>query len=390
MQPLGLTSTEYVAYMRTMLGSHNFTVRADVLTTSGKAIDSIRETFLDGQVNIQKDGPVRRTATLTFFDPDRRLQFDSDSPFSSSLFLDRMIRVRHSVNVPGVGWVSSTPFVGPVTTVSRDGDVVSVECQDKASLVARGRPPLTVKKGTNSVAAIRRIMTAAGERQFRLPDANKRRLSKAYTVGWSDDASPWIVCEKIAKALNLRLSYSCDGYLTLRPLPAATAASIDGRHLTAPLQTQFDATLVINAVRVQGTIKPKKKPKSKKSTEARPEKVASTAVARASHPLSPARLGRNGAGRYLPLLVEGEEYPKQSDAQKQANALLADGLKASTAVVSASCLPLFHLDADDLIRIETDTTTVKIRLNEASIPLGVGGDMTIGTQKRVSVRRRRG
>ncbi|MBC7631992.1 hypothetical protein, partial [Aeromicrobium sp.] len=102
MQPLGLTAVENRLYLRHLLGSHNFTITAQVLNTSGAVIESIRETLLDGQVNIQRDSPVRRTASLTFFDPDRRLHFDSNSPFGSTLFLDRMIRVTHSTVVPNV------------------------------------------------------------------------------------------------------------------------------------------------------------------------------------------------------------------------------------------------------------------------------------------------
>jgi hypothetical protein len=392
-QPLGLTSTQYAAYLRYVTGSHNFTVTADVLNIAMQPLAGISETLLDGQVNIQRDGPVRRTCTLSFFDPDNRLQFDSDSPFASTLFLDRMVRVRHVVWVPGVGTVSATPFVGPVTNVSRDGEVLSVELQDKASLVARGRVPLTVKKGSNAVAAIKRIMQAAGERHFRLPDASKRRLPKSYTVGWSDDASPWVVCERIARYLNLKLGYSCDGYLTLRRLPAVAAVTFGESTLTAPIRTTFDATQVFNTVRVEGTKKPRARPSGSSAAAVREEKIALTSVARASHPLSPVKLGRNGSNRYLPLIIEGDEYAKQSDARTQANRALKDVLAAATSVASISTVPLFHLDNDDLVNASTDAGTVKMRFNEGSIPLGVGGDMTIGTQRAVSVKgrwRRRG
>lgn len=389
MQPLGLNRSQYDAYLRHVLGSHNFTITADVLDLAMRPIGSIQETLLDGQVNIQSVGPVRRTCTLTFFDPDNTLQFDSDSPFATALFLDRMVRVRHVVFVPNVGTVAATPFVGPVTSVSRDGDILSVECQDKAALVARGRVPLTVKKGSNAVAAIKRIMTAAGERHFRLPDASKRRLPKAYTVGWTDEASPWVVCEKIAAYLNLQLGYSCDGYLTLRPLPANFAATFNQTTITSQIQTTFDATQIVNTARVEGTKKPKQQPKGSKTTTVKEEKIAVTVTARDSHPLSPVKLGRNGAGRYLPVIIQGGEYAKQSDARASGQRLVRNGLAAATATASITCVPLFHLDNDDLLRAQTDSTAVKLRLNEGSIPLGVGGDMTIGTQRNVSVKSRK-
>lgn len=393
MQRLGLNGSDFRDYLTHVLGSHNFTIIADVLETSGKPIESVRETLLDGQVNIQREGPIRRTCSLQFYDPDRRLHLDADSPLNTTLFLDRMVRVQHVVRVPGVGRVTATPFIGPVTKVSRDGDVVTVECHDKAAFAVRGRPPLTVRKGQNSVAAIKRIMAATGETKFRLPEKNARRLKRPYSVGWSDEASPWIVASKIAESLNLQLAYSCDGYLTLRPVPQTPAVKFDRTQVTVPIQVDYDATQVWNAVRVQGTLKPKKKPKGKKQTDkqtkTKVEKVAATAVARARHPLSPDRLGRNGADRYLPKHVTDVEFRRQADAAELATRLLKQGLVQATAGVSTATVPLFHLDDDDVVQVETDTTTMRLRFSEASIPLGVSGDMTIGNQRRVSVRRRR-
>lgn len=391
MQPLGLNATQLKAYHAHVLGSHDFTVRAEICDTAGRVL-KVQETLLDGQVNIQRGNGIRRTATLTFFDPDRRLGIDPDSPFGDSMFLDRMVKVVHTVVVPGLpngGRVSAVVFVGPIDTVSRDGDTVAVQCQDKAAFAMRGRPPLTVKKGMSAVAAIRAIMAATGEKQFRLPSSS-RRLPKAYSVGWSDDAAPWFVAQRIAsQVLGMQLLYSADGYLLLRRVPSQAAVRLTGAHLTAPVNTSYDASTIVNAVRVQGTKKPKKKPKQDKSSDTKPEKIATTAVLKAKNPVSPSRLGRNGSGRFLPLLITGEQYKNSADAARQAQRLLRDQSVNTTATVSLATLPLHHLDADDLISVQAPDTSFRIRLAEGSIPLGIGGDMTIGAQKRVSAGRRR-
>lgn len=394
MQPLGLSATQHGLYVSHLLGSHNFTVRADVLTTAGAPIQAIHETLIDGQVNIQRDGIIRRTCTLTFFDPDRRLHLDPDSPFGSTLFLDRMLRVQHVTVVPVVGRVTATVFVGPVSRVSRDGDTLQVECQDKAAFGARGRPPLKVNKGMNAVAAIRKILVATGETQFRFPDQNNRRLPRAFTVGWSDEAAPWVVAQKIAALLNMQLIYSCDGYATLRRVPAAHVVTLTQEHLTGAPRVDYDATEIYNTVRVEGRIKKaKKKPNdsrdrsTKKKADTKDEKVAVTAVLKAKNPVSPSKLGRNGSGRYLPLLVTGKEFKKKSDAEAVAKRHLRNGDDQTNAGVSLSTVPLFHLDVDDLLLIDTDTTRLKLRLAEGSIPLGVSGDMSVGARRRVSARR---
>lgn len=395
MQKLGLSAAEHRLYLAHVLGTHDFTVRADVLTTAGKPIKAIHETLIDGQVNIQADGPIRRTCTLTFFDPDRRLHLDPDSPFGSTLFLDRMIRVSHLTVVPGVGRVTVVPFVGPVSRVSRDGDTVAVECQDKAAFAVRGRPPLKVNKGSNAVAAIRKILAATGETMFRLPDQNKKRLPRAFTVGWSDEAAPWVVCQRIAALLNMQLFYSCDGYATLRRMPSSPAVQLTGDHITSGVKVDYDATEIFNTVRVEGTIKKAKKhpPKhdakaTNKKVDTKDEKVAVTATLKARNPVSAARLGRNDKPRYLPVLITGNQYKKKGDAEAVAKRKLRNGDDQSTSSVSVSSVPLFHLDVDDLLRIDTDTTTMKLRFGEASIPLGVSGDMSIGTRRRVSAGRR--
>jgi hypothetical protein len=387
-QPLGLNASQLKAYHAHVLSSHDFRITAEVCDTAGRVLQ-VQETLLDGQVNIQRGNGIRRTASLTFFDPDHRLGLDPDSPFGDTMFLDRMVKVVHTVAVPGVGRVPAVVFIGPIATVSRDGDTVAVEAQDKAAFAIRGRPPLTMKKGTNAVAAIRAIMAATGERRFRLPTSS-RRLPKAYSVGWSDDAAPWFVAQRIAsQVLGMQLLYSADGFLLLRRTPAQSVVTLTGAHLTAPVNTAYDVTAAVNSVRVEGTKKPKKKAKQDKTSNTKPEKIATTAVLKARHPMSPARLGRSGAPRYLPLLVTGEQYKASSDAAKRAQRLLREQSTNTTAAVSLSALPLHHLDADDLISVQAPDTSFRIRFAEGSIPLGVGGDMSIGAQKRVSAGRRR-
>jgi hypothetical protein len=394
-QPLGLTPTQELAYVRYLFSSHDFAISLDLLQLDHTPIRSLTDTTMDGQINLQRDSAISRTATFTFDDPEHSLHLDADSPWQAGNYVDRMIQVRHQVTVPGVGQVTAIPFVGPISKVSRDGDQLQVECQDKAALAITGCTPVTVKKGHDAVDAIRYVMrNGAGETRFRLPNGVKRNLHKSYSAGWQEDAAPWVVCQRIARQLNMQLLYSCDGYLTLRPYPShVSLGDTSGKTLltqavvTTPPQVDFDSSQVANMVRVTGTISPPAR--KNKNKQAGPSSVQPTtsvdavAVAAPNHPLSPNRLGRNGVARYLPVIIEGATYKSVAQARALAVQTLADDLKLTTGL-SFDMVPVFHLDVGDMLRVTTDAGTVQLRLEEGSIPLAVSGDMSVGYQRRVS------
>jgi hypothetical protein len=397
-QPLGFApgSTEEAAYLARLFSSHDFAISLDLVKLDHTPIRSLLDQTtnqpltLDGQINLQRDSAVRRTATFTFDDPEHSLHLDADSPWEGAIFADRMIRVRHTVTVPGIGKVTATPFIGPITKVSRDGDTVSVECQDKACLALTGGPPVKVGKGSNAVDAIRKVMAqATGETKFRLPSGLKRNLHKSYATGWHDDATPWVVCSRIAAQLDRQLFYSCDGYLTLRALPKLASLTATGLVVTSPVTVDWDASEVRNMVRVTGTLAPKKKKTTKADAkpqlERPPTKLSAVAVAAPNHPLSPSKLGRNGVPRYLPVVIEGAVYKSLAQARQLASSTLTLGLGLTTGV-AFDMVPVFHLDSGDLITVKTAAGTLSVRLEEGSIPISVSGDMSVGYQRSSSKR----
>lgn len=389
MQPLGLKRDQYLSYVDTLSTSHDFELDVDVLNMEERVVGTLNGRFLDGQVNIQREGFIKRTATLSFYDPDHSLHFDSDSPFAGAVFADRMIRVRHSVVVPGgVGRVWATMFVGPVTGASRTGDVLNVACQDKTILAVEGHVPKTVKKGRNAVAAIREIMEErTGEARFRFPAGTKARLTKSYSVGWKEEASPWRVCQKIANSINMELLYASDGALILRRPPKHVA--LDLTAVTGEVNAEFDMSTVRNYVRVTGekkkTVGTEAGPKKKKVKH---EDFTVGALPPREHPMSPRRLGRNGVARYLPLLIDDPSIRKEKTAEQRAERELAKVLPMSVKVSFAG-VPFFHLDYGDLVRATTNLGTITLPLREASIPIGLAGDAEYGNQKIVSRPRRR-
>lgn len=396
MQPLGTTAL-LAAYTERIKGHHDYTLAVDVLDMEENPIGPAR--LIDGQINILPDSSVRRTVNLTLLDPDSSLGLDAGSVYQSALFADRLVRVRHTVDVPGFGDVTCTPFVGPITRLNRNGATIDIEGQDKTGLCVLGTRPYTVKKGMNAVQAVHDIMyDRCGERHFRLPAGTRQRLARDFSVGWADEASPWVICSRIARAAGMRLFYSCDGYLTMGGWPTAEVFEFD--KLSVAPAGDHDFAAVINHARATAG-----------------DKIVKTATAPVDHPLFPGNatnkgLSRNGVPRYLPSLAEVDAPPDRpslgkrrkaskaqankyniaiekwqdevntakSKAQAQADALLEAGLPM-TAAISFSAVPVFHLDVDDPIRVTTVEGSARLRFSEATIPL-MSGEMTVGSTRR--------
>lgn len=409
MQPLG-SQALLKAYHERITGSHDYDILVDVLSMNERPLSPA--TLIDGQINIQRETGVRRTGSLTLLDPDSGLNLDTDSPSKGALFANRLIRVRHVVDVPGFGQVISTPAIGPISKLNRNGATIDIEFQDKTALAILGCPPMTVTKGTNAVNAIVKIMRErTGEFRFRVPAGTRKRLARNYSVAWPDESSPWAVCGRIARAAGLQMYYSCDGYFTLRPRPtqpvfefgAGTHVNETGvaANLTTAVSGDNDFSGFVNHARATAG-----------------DKIVKTATAPVDHPMAPgnAEFMRNGVKRYLPSLadvtgpgdqpdrpggkhrkaskaqlhkyaIEMEKYEAQVNtasalAQATANSLLAAGLPMN-ANLAASAIPVFHLDVDDPIRLTTDTDSTVLPFAEASIPL-TSGDMSVGLLRRVS------
>lgn len=387
MQALGLSAAQRAAYLRRLFGSHDYRIDVDILDLNEKVVGTAD--LLDGQVNIQPGDAIRRTCSLTVSDPAGQLDFTGSAAWSgTSVWVTRLVRVRHILAVPGAGiaggQVAVTAFIGPPSAISRDGAEVAVECQDKAGLAIRGSSPLTIAKGTNVAVAIRQILTrCTGEFRFRL-GTRVKRTSKPYSVGWADETSPWaIACLIARRELGMQLIYSCDGYVTLRKKPT-TGVGLVVPFVTEEATSEVDLTELVNWVRVQG--------KSTSTTKKRTEGQVTTTVVTTTSPqgiakatsgqLAPASLVRKGVARYLPLLLQDDAITSRAEAEQRARDELADGARLDSEQRLA-CVPFFHADVDDRIQFNVPGNDVVLGLTEASIPLGPG-EMSIGTRRWVS------
>lgn len=379
MQHLGLTRAELRIYHRTLRYPHTLRIRVAVLNLEGEQLASISPRVLDGQIVVDRRGPVKRVLTMTFLDPKHALNFDSDSPDDGALYRDRMLRVYYSVRVPDLGkHVTAVPFTGPVVKFSRQGATVTVEAHSKERQ-AMGNlwRPLTLKKGTPKVDAIQTIMERTGETEFRFPSL-KSRLPKTRSLGRM--AKPWNAARRIARSMDRQLFYDGRGTLHLRQMPSKVGftfnAGPQGEVVGEPSIT-VDMDGFKNKILMVGG-----KPKGAK------HRVRGHATAPDRHPLSPVKLGRNGEPYYEVERRENDHLRSKKECHRRAERILEDRLRASVDVAFDS-VPIPHLDEGDLVRLRTvDGTVVEFRLDRFVLPLttpaegGDGPTMTVGYLKR--------
>lgn len=372
MIPLGLSSSDLQALHDVLNKTHRVRVRAQTYTLSGDPLGDLTTRVLDGQVNVDWSAAVTRSATLSLFDPNRVLSFDASSPNDGALFLDRMVRVWYGVPVNGE-WIDVPVFTGPITGLSRSGDVVSVEAQGKEALaMGAAWQPMTIRAGTKKTDAIRWILHyRAGEGNFDIPDLSSR-VPKTFSL--ARDTVPWNTARWLAGSLGRQLYYDGRGTCRLREIPGTPVYGFTSAGIVSPLSITYDASATVNAVWVKGGT-----PQGWKNP------ISYTAVPPYTDPLSPYHLGRNGVPRYLISVIEDDAIRSTAEAESVAQAALDRGLR-QTQTVTFDAVPTPHLDPADTVSAATDEGSVTFHLGQFSLPLGgsSGSAMSVGYLRSVA------
>jgi hypothetical protein len=381
------------AYHAYLQKDHDFRVWAEILNLEEREVDEVD--ILDGQVNLASgdDGPDR-TASIVLSDPEGARDFGlsyAEDP-KGVLWVNRLVRIKHQVDIPSgvaAGLWTTTVMVGVPTAAARQGAEVSLELGDKSLLADHGVKPRTYKKGANVERVLRSILAdLTGERHFRIPKT-KKRLSRPYTVGMGEDAlTPWQAFKRIAGAeMGWRAFYSSDGFATCEPTRASKRAVQVEFLLNLP-DASATFTDFINYVKVTSNrkLKNKRRPKAKndKTAPAQPERTVhfeGVVALPAKHRLSHNQLNRNGVPRYLPLVVDNDNLKTGKAVMGFASDLLRRGSKVDDED-AFEIMPIFHLDKGD--RFHLPLGIGRVAFDDCSIPLGTGGNMTLGQVKWVS------
>lgn len=383
------------AYADALRTSHRIRVDLTVRDRDEKPVGSLSapiNRMLSGSVDVDATADITRSLHLTVIDPERKLRFEANSPAHGALYADRFLSARYEVLVePIEAWVSVPVFWGPISKYERSGGEVTLEAQDKESLLLAphyATHGYTIPKRTRLDDAIERVARRAGERRFALPRLD-HRLARPRPVTARQE--PWKVLaggaenregRRIAGLVekapgNRHVYYNPRGRLAVRRVakrPSWTFAH--GRDLISHPQVRHDTGEVINCVVVTGA-----KPKGKPPAHGR-------AVLPARHPLSPAKLAWNGVPRERTAFVDTELKTDRACRQRAAEVL--DRLAAGGVEATFECLPVPHLEPWDRVRVVTPEMHFSFHLRKFTLPLTAADPaMSIGFNRAVKQWKRR-
>lgn len=376
---LGLSSADLAAFQKSLITGYNMKTTVQILDLEHKYITDASDMLQDGQVNHTFWEPISYSATLTLLDPDNLTGFDTDSPSDNALYADRMIKIVISIYSELLPrWVDVPVFCGPVTKVSRDDAILSVECQGKESLAAT--PAIcwssrTYWKGTLITSVVKDVMKRfAGETKFDFPNWTAK-LPKNHSV--YTETIPWQFARSVQGSRHYRqLFYDGRGVLRFRSTPTGTMYTFGEPALLSVPKLEYDTAAIKNAAYVKGA-KPEKKPQ-----------IKAWRFLPAGDASSPQRLGRNGVRRILAEIIEDSTLTTQAQADRAAEDTLAS-ISTSAVGFDFDAFPIYHLEPGDVFHLQTRDVSMNLRLTEFSIPLKAGNPMSVGTNRKVSINRAR-
>lgn len=399
MLALGLSAADYKQYMETLASSHEIKVTVQILRPTHAVASTISHMLIDGQVDCEavegdkSDIANSRTAILRFLDPNRTLGFEAGSPNDGAVFFDRMLRVIYSVytgRAANGGWVDVPVMTGPIMNFEREGNEVVVEARGKEEY-GLGQIFKTAKyaKGTYKVAVIRSLLAISGEINSymqAIPSTGGERTPVA--ISMTGEQKVWPEAFKQAKGMlrngkNVRLFYNALGQAVLRPIgqaPVFTMAAKPGGLLTSEPKIAYSMTDLKNVVKVIGR-------KTASSSTGTPPVVSYAAVAPATHPLSPNKLGRNDNPRYYLYVLDNPNVIGRAAAKTLAKSQLKYWLNQQVQA-TWECLPVPHMEPWDTVNLVTSRGILTAPCRRFTLPLVAGPSMSVGSTRAVRRPRR--
>ncbi len=354
--------------------AHNIRFRIRLLDLDHRYLKDLSDLFMDGAVSVDAEAEVTRALDLTLLDPFQKVHLDPNSPGRSSIFIADMISVVAIITDPYMTKTWSIPiFCGPIDDVKRDDVYLDIKCLGKEALsIDNAWKGKTFKKGEKKTDVIIEIMRRyAGETKFNIPNL-KARLPN--DVKLNREKSPWSVAKKIAATMGMQLFYDGRGYLCLRKRPKKTVFTFTADMCSTYPEVEYDLEKTINAVEVIG-----KKPKKSK------KKIRYRAVAQRRHPLSPWRLGRGNAPRYLWMVIEDDSIESKKEAKKVARRHLEQGLMAGVDITWDG-IPHYRLQELDPTRVKVGDVNERGPIKKFTIPMIAGDDSSFGYLSRARPR----
>lgn len=382
MQRLGLSDAELRIFHRTLTKTHERRIHVEVLDLDGNTLTYLTPEAVDGQVMVDTTaGPEAptRILDLTFVDPSRSVHFEPDSPGDAPLHRKRMIKIIDARRVPELeDWIEVEVFTGVVWDFDREGAMVTLVAHGmERQALGQKWKPITYKRRTKKTDAIKDLLADAGENRLGgIPDLDAR-MPERMTVARMDTI--WPRAKRLGTSMDRQLFYPGTGQPVLRRIPSRPVFTFTEAHLLSDVLIDRDPDGVFNTFISVGA--------KAKGAKKRPMAIESLPPA---HPLSAQSLARNDVPLRLVQREENRQVKNGEEARARAERMRDEGSRVLV-TYQFDCLPIPHLDENDLIRVRTDEGAFRIRMEKWTLPLGWEGApaMTVGDVRRTTKARRR-
>lgn len=392
-------TSQLAHYRRALTQSHRIRVLVRLYDHEENYLAALDDGIITGQVDIDTTREVERSLNLTIADVDRRFRFDHGGGDERAIYGDRFIRVDYMIWVDAMSkWVREPVFFGPLTRFHRDGFQLTIEAQDKSSLLQQpvvwGRYLRNAGLGfvdddTRFAAKmLRAILATTGETEAHLEFSSfdNARLPRDFKLPKHPETI-WRVLKRIVAAANarsdadhihdFRLFYDGRGHLRVESMSTGGFRFTDnpdiGVLLSKP-QVDFDLSEFRNTVVVRVN----------RGQDGR----ALAPVVRTlpkHHPLSAHSLRRNGKPRYLVDVVDNNNVKSRERARAIARQRLRR-VSAETVQVSFESLPVPHLTPGARCVLEEGGDVHRFQATRFTLPLRASDSMAVGYLKRVTAR----
>lgn len=378
---LGLTAAERDAYETALCYPHRMRATITVRDRNEKVVASFSTSSisLSGSVQVDVDQDVTRTLDLAILKPGSQTSWVPNAPDDAAIFADNFVSATRGIYVSALGrWVDVPVFWGPVTAATDNGDQINIKASGKE---VRALPPyviwqtLHIGAGMQRSSAIRTIMDTIGETRYIFPE-HPGKVGEPYSL--TREASAWPAVNKIADGWDRQVFYNGEGYLVVRVKPSQTTVWTfrpgDGSVMLSKPTLDYDVSIARNTVEVLG-----------RDPAGRRPRIRGVARAQANHVLSAASLARNG--KDVVLLERIENDMTTNKAAKALAERRLDQLLTAAVNISFESMVIPHLEEGDIVAAEMNGNLVRFALKQFTIPLTVGDSMSIGSVKRISLRK---
>lgn len=380
MYDLGLNRQAYEWYLNALTSSHTLSMLIQVTDLEHNVISNVSNRLIDGQVTVDNDGQeATRELSISLFDPNVDLGFDTSDVVDGVWFFDRMLAVHAEVFVPELGVVVSCPiFTGPIRKFNRLGPTVTMRCLGKDVFARQSWPRLTIRAGTKRIAAIKQILRSLGETKFRFEvsdSATSPIFARDKIIDRSMSMTPWAYCRLLAAGIGCRLFYAGDGYAVLRLKDPDTAVFTfrdgDGGSILERPETDGDYSRIANVVRAEGV------------SDGTTSIPFYEAVVPSTSALSPTKLVRGGRPFYMGVVVQRDSIDTNAEAKTVAQAELKDRQRAAYAT-AYDAMPIWPLEEDDTVNVSVGSVQSIAPLTKFTLGFKPSAVMPIGYTKLVA------